>query len=110
MMKTAVCRRTGSHGSHGACPGVDFPTDYDGTPAAVGNSRGFSYPASWRSEQGPQSPSAAELAAFADAVQDYAETYAAEEQGSEADRSWRRRSLLLEGAELFRAAGLELAA
>lgn len=53
-----------------------------------------------------QELSAADLAAFADAVQDYAMTYAAEEQGSQADKSWRRQSLLLEGAELFKRAGL----
>jgi hypothetical protein len=69
-------------------------------------SRGFSYPPAWTEGEA----SAADLAAFADAVADYASTYAAEEQGSEADKSWRRQTLLLEGAELFRRAGLELAA
>jgi hypothetical protein len=26
------CRRTGSHGSHGRCPGIDFPQDFTLTP------------------------------------------------------------------------------
>jgi hypothetical protein len=76
---------------------------------ALAFSRGFSYSFT------PPEPevSAADLAAFADAMADYTAAYdhdSAEYEGAEADRAWRRRTLLLEGAELFRHAGLELAA
>jgi hypothetical protein len=37
-----VCRRTGSHGSHGACPGIDFPQEFALLPLRVVRERNTS--------------------------------------------------------------------
>lgn len=33
MQRVSACTMTKSHGSHGKCAGINFPTDYDGQPA-----------------------------------------------------------------------------
>lgn len=57
-------------------------------------------------------PSQAVLNAFADAIEDYVAAYdtdAAETEGAEADRSWHRQSLVIEGQELLARFGVKTA-